>query len=349
MRTNPSFEFLRSQVATAIVEYDHVCIPYRPSIRHGNTPHRRHAAGPCSPPPSATTSTARTPRSTDSRNAPLELMNRRGRALCSHRNHGQPDRRPSPHQTRHRGHRRGRLPHLQFRDGRHVPAVRRVPAPRRDRRTASSSPEQVEAAIQGTVGYRTPTSMLVLENSHNLAGGRITPVERMRELVAVANDHGLSGSPRRRTDPQLGRGPRGPRRGDRRRLRHRHVLSLQGPRRARRLPARRRRRRHHRGPTDPQDLRRRDAPGGRHRGGGARRPRRGAAHARRGQPPGAGPRRPPRRDPRHRSRSRNGGDQHHLFRIRRDAPSSPPPSSPPPSPRTRAFWSTPSATTSSGW
>jgi threonine aldolase len=53
------------------------------------------------------------------------------------------------------------------------------------------APEQIEAAIQGKVGYRTPTSMLALENSHNLAGGRITPVARMRELIAVAKDHGL--------------------------------------------------------------------------------------------------------------------------------------------------------------
>ena len=52
-------------------------------------------------------------------------------------------------------------------------------------------PGQVEAAIQGKVGYRTPTSMLALENSHNLAGGRITPVERMRELISVAKNHEL--------------------------------------------------------------------------------------------------------------------------------------------------------------
>jgi len=52
-------------------------------------------------------------------------------------------------------------------------------------------PEQVEAVIQGKVGYRTPTSMLALENSHNLAGGTITPVARMRELIAVAKDHDL--------------------------------------------------------------------------------------------------------------------------------------------------------------
>jgi threonine aldolase len=52
-------------------------------------------------------------------------------------------------------------------------------------------PVQVEAAIQPTAGYRTPTSLLVLENSHNLAGGRITPPEVMAELIAVARRHGL--------------------------------------------------------------------------------------------------------------------------------------------------------------
>jgi threonine aldolase len=53
------------------------------------------------------------------------------------------------------------------------------------------SPEQVEAAIQPSAGYRTPTSLVALENSHNLAGGRITPPERMRALVAVAKKHAL--------------------------------------------------------------------------------------------------------------------------------------------------------------
>ena len=52
-------------------------------------------------------------------------------------------------------------------------------------------PKQVEAAIQPPAGYRTPTSLLVLENSHNLAGGRVTPPARMIELVAVAHRHGL--------------------------------------------------------------------------------------------------------------------------------------------------------------
>lgn len=53
------------------------------------------------------------------------------------------------------------------------------------------TPKLVEDAIQPPAGYRTPTSMLALENSHNLAGGRVTPVDRMRELVAVAHRHGL--------------------------------------------------------------------------------------------------------------------------------------------------------------
>jgi threonine aldolase len=53
------------------------------------------------------------------------------------------------------------------------------------------SPEQVEKAIQPRAGYRTPTSLVVLENSHNLAGGRVTSPERMAELIGVARGHGL--------------------------------------------------------------------------------------------------------------------------------------------------------------
>jgi threonine aldolase len=52
-------------------------------------------------------------------------------------------------------------------------------------------PDQLEAAIQPKSGYRTPTSMVVLENSHNLAGGRISHPERMAELIAVARRHEL--------------------------------------------------------------------------------------------------------------------------------------------------------------
>jgi threonine aldolase len=57
--------------------------------------------------------------------------------------------------------------------------------------TGILSPQQVEDAIQPPSGYRTPTRLLVLENSHNLAGGRVTPLERMRELIGVAKAHNL--------------------------------------------------------------------------------------------------------------------------------------------------------------
>jgi threonine aldolase len=50
---------------------------------------------------------------------------------------------------------------------------------------------QVENAIQPRAGYRTPTSLLVLENSHNLAGGHVTPPTRMAELVGVARRHNI--------------------------------------------------------------------------------------------------------------------------------------------------------------
>ncbi len=53
------------------------------------------------------------------------------------------------------------------------------------------APSDVEGAIQPKAGYRTPTSLVVLENSHNLAGGRVTPAVRMRELVETAKRHGL--------------------------------------------------------------------------------------------------------------------------------------------------------------
>jgi threonine aldolase len=49
----------------------------------------------------------------------------------------------------------------------------------------------VRAAIQPKASYRTPTALVVLENTHNLAGGRITPSDRMRELIKVAREHGL--------------------------------------------------------------------------------------------------------------------------------------------------------------
>ncbi len=53
------------------------------------------------------------------------------------------------------------------------------------------APGALERAIQPAAGYRTPTRLIVLENTHNLAGGRVTPPQRMAELVAVARRHQL--------------------------------------------------------------------------------------------------------------------------------------------------------------
>ncbi len=50
----------------------------------------------------------------------------------------------------------------------------------------------VTRAIQPDVGYATPTKLLVLENTHNLAGGRVTPPARTAELVAAARARGLA-------------------------------------------------------------------------------------------------------------------------------------------------------------
>lgn len=52
-------------------------------------------------------------------------------------------------------------------------------------------PVDVENAIQPSTGYSTPTSMLAFENTHNLAGGRITPPEAMAQLAAIGKRHNL--------------------------------------------------------------------------------------------------------------------------------------------------------------
>lgn len=51
---------------------------------------------------------------------------------------------------------------------------------------------QVKAAIRPRSPHVVQTSLLCLENTHNAAGGRVLPVERMRELVEVAREHGVA-------------------------------------------------------------------------------------------------------------------------------------------------------------
>jgi threonine aldolase len=52
-------------------------------------------------------------------------------------------------------------------------------------------PARVDTAIRSGGGYRNSVSLVVLENTHNMAGGRAVPADRMHELVAVARAHGL--------------------------------------------------------------------------------------------------------------------------------------------------------------
>ncbi len=49
-------------------------------------------------------------------------------------------------------------------------------------------PDQVREAYRPPGGYTNVSCMLVLENTHNLAGGRVVPPKRMRELISTARD-----------------------------------------------------------------------------------------------------------------------------------------------------------------
>ena len=50
---------------------------------------------------------------------------------------------------------------------------------------------EVEAAIVQEVPYQSRTTAIVVENSHNLAGGTVYPVERIRALTELASLRGL--------------------------------------------------------------------------------------------------------------------------------------------------------------
>ncbi len=62
---------------------------------------------------------------------------------------------------------------------------RLVPAPR-----GVPSADDVRAAVHRSV-HQAPTGLLVLENTHNKAGGTVLPLARQAELVAVARDEGV--------------------------------------------------------------------------------------------------------------------------------------------------------------
>jgi threonine aldolase len=57
--------------------------------------------------------------------------------------------------------------------------------------TGILSPETVRGALKTATINRSAASLLVVENTHNLAGGVVTPVEGMRALFACAREVGL--------------------------------------------------------------------------------------------------------------------------------------------------------------
>lgn len=49
----------------------------------------------------------------------------------------------------------------------------------------------IEAALSPAVYYRAPTGLICLENTHNLAGGTVLPLETAREICARAHERGV--------------------------------------------------------------------------------------------------------------------------------------------------------------
>ena len=159
------------------------------------------------------------------------------------------------------------------------------------------SVEQVRAAYRVPYIHSPRTRVVWVENTHNASGGRIWPLEEIDELRSLCDELGLRFHLDGARLLNAAVGERGGRRDDRPPLRHRHALSLQGPRLpARRAPCRLRRGDDERAPHEAP-LRRRHAPGGDRRRGRCLRPR--------------PPRRPARRRPRARqaarARARRGG------------------------------------------
>jgi threonine aldolase len=51
--------------------------------------------------------------------------------------------------------------------------------------------ERIAAAIAAPIYYRAQTGLIMLENTHNMAGGTVTPVAVLEEVWAGAKEHGL--------------------------------------------------------------------------------------------------------------------------------------------------------------
>lgn len=54
------------------------------------------------------------------------------------------------------------------------------------------TPEQIELHLRGVNDHYAPVSMVLLENTHNVAGGTILPIDGMRAVSDCARAHGLA-------------------------------------------------------------------------------------------------------------------------------------------------------------
>ena len=129
-------------------------------------------------------------------------------------------------------------------------------------------PETVRESMNGDGIHFPPTRLLCLENTHNGGGGKVWPIDLVRDVCATRRELGLAlhldGARLLNAVVATGTPAADLRSG----VRHRHALSLEGPR----LPARRPPRRlggpHDEGASPEAPLRRRDAPGRHRRGRG---------------------------------------------------------------------------------
>ncbi len=54
------------------------------------------------------------------------------------------------------------------------------------------SPEQIARAVRTPTRYHAPTKLLLLENTHNAAGGTVLALDELRQISRTAREHGLS-------------------------------------------------------------------------------------------------------------------------------------------------------------
>ena len=123
--------------------------------------------------------------------------------------------------------------------------------------------ERIAAAIAAPIYYRAQTGLIALENTHNMAGGTVTPLAVLEEVWAGASGARAAGAPGWSAGLQRGCGAWDAGGDTDARLCHGDVLPEQGAVRAGGLDAGRLARADGARPVDPQDAGRGHAAGGR--------------------------------------------------------------------------------------